>query len=229
MLMAGAHWLPMIVNGVARMDPSVSPADVLDRARSFFTEHKRGYSVIALRGRDDDLVAAAEASGLVEFGEPAPLMVIDHPPETIDVPAGMSIERVTNTEHVQALVDICADAYSVYGMPEDVAPTSMNPRSLLLADHIAAYVAYDDEGPVATATSLATHGTAYVQWVGTHRRAFGRGAGAAVTQAATIGGFEIGASLATLVASPMGAPVYRRLGWTDVGLQENRLTFEAPT
>src|SRR5689334_2651138 len=86
MLMASAHWLPVLLNGVARMDPSVAPADVLDRARAFFTEHQRGYSVFGVVGRDDDLLAAADAQGLVQFGEPAPLMAIEHPPDAVDVP-----------------------------------------------------------------------------------------------------------------------------------------------
>jgi hypothetical protein len=227
-LLAGPHWLPVLVNAVARLDPAVSPTDVLDRARAFFGEHKRGYSVLALGGRDDDLLAAAEAAGLVDIGDAAPLMAIEEPPATIDVPKGMRIERVTSEEHATAVADICSDAYAVYRMPVDVPPAVMSPPSILLAPHIAAYLAIDDEGPVATATSLGTHGTAYLQWVGTRPRAFGRGAGAAVTQAATIGGFEIGASLATLGASPMGAPIYRRLGWTDVGLLDNRVAFKPP-
>jgi hypothetical protein len=229
MLVAGPHWLPVLINGVARLDPAVAAADVLDRARQFFTPRKRGYSVFALVGQDDDLVAAAEADGLVSMGDPSPLMAIDEPPANVDMPEGMRIERVTSEAQVAALADICADAYAVYGMPADVPPAVLSPLSILLAPHMAAYNAVDDEGPVATATSLATHGTAYLQWVGTKQRAFGRGAGAAVTQAATIGGFEIGASLATLVASPMGAPVYRRLGWSDVGQMENRIAFTAPT
>jgi hypothetical protein len=228
-LLAGPHSLPVLINGVARLDPALDPTDVLDRARAFFTQHKRGYTVFALAGRDDDLIAAAEAAGCIAFGDPSPLMAIEEPPAAVDTPDGMRIERVTTEEQVAALVDICADAYAVYGMPADVFPAVGSPLSILLAPHIAAYLAIDDNGPVATANSLATHGTAYLQWVGTKQRAFGKGAGAAVTQAATVGGFEIGASMATLVASPMGAPVYRRIGWSDVGEMVNRIAFTAPT
>ena len=34
-LLAGPHWLPVLVNGVARLDQGVSPREVLDRARRF--------------------------------------------------------------------------------------------------------------------------------------------------------------------------------------------------
>src|SRR2546423_4875032 len=87
-LLAGAHWLPVLINGVARLDPSVPADDVLDRARAFFAERERGYSVFALVGRDDDLTAAAEAAGLVAFGDASPLMATDEVPASIDVPQG---------------------------------------------------------------------------------------------------------------------------------------------
>ena len=44
----------------------------------------------------------------------------------------------------------------------------------------------------------------------------GRGYGAAVTARAVIDGFANGAELALLAASPMGEPVYRRLGFREV-------------
>lgn len=227
-LIAGPHWLPVLINCAARTDPDVAPGDVLERAAEFFDARKRGFTVLGESGRDEDLMAAAESAGLVSFGEPAPLMAVEEPPETAHTPEGMRIERVTTAADVEALVGVCADAYSVYGMPDDV-PIAAMPPAALLAPHIAAYLVMDDEGPVATATALNTHGTAYLQWVGTRQRAFGRGAGPAVTEAATIGGFELGASLATLVASPMGAPVYRRLGWSDVGVLDSRVAFTTPT
>jgi hypothetical protein len=220
--------MPFLMNAVARTDPAVPAADVLARARDFFAPRDRGYSVLGLAGQDDDLIAAAEAAGFRAVGEAAPLMALDEPPAGVDLPAGARIEAVTTEADVDALADICADAYSVYGMPADVAAAVHTPRSMLLAPHIAAVVAHDDEGPVATATAVATYGTAYVQWVATRQRAFGRGFGAAVTQAVTIAGFALGARLATLGASPMGVPVYRRIGWTEVGMSVSRVTFAPP-
>lgn len=225
--MAGPHSLPMLVNAVARVEPGLSAEEVMERARAFFAPRERGFSIFAMVGRDDDLLDATTAAGFMRLGDPAPLMAIGEPPTAVDVPAGMRVEEAVSPAHVADIVAICADAYAVYGMPDDVAAAVMQPPSILLAPHIAAYVAYDLEGPIATATSLGTHGTAYLQWVGTMQRGFGRGAGAAVTQAATIGGFERGASMATLFASRMGAPVYRRLGWIDVGLVATPFTLPA--
>jgi hypothetical protein len=225
LLVAGGHPMPFLMNAVARTDPNVPAADVLARARDFFRPRDRGYSVLGLEGQDDDLIAAANADDFRAMGDAAPLMAVDEPPAVVDVPDGARIDPVKTEVDVEALVDVCADAYSVYGMPADVAAAVHTPRSMLLAPHIAAVVAQDDEGPVATATAVATMGTAYVQWVATRQRAFGRGLGAAVTQAVTIAGFALGARLATLGASPMGASVYRRIGWIDVGMSVTLVTF----
>jgi hypothetical protein len=223
-LVAGPHWLPVLVNTVTRVDPSVPAADVLAQANDFFFPRGRGYSVSALDGRDDDIIAAADEAGFISQGDAGatPLMVIDTPPDAVDLPAGGRIEQVTTVAQVDDIATLCIDAYAVYGMPPDVVPASLQPPSIVLAPHLVAYVAYDDDGPVATAQALATHGCAYVQWVATAPRAFKRGFGAAVTQATTIGGFELGASIATLMASPMGAPLYRKLGWADVGSISSR-------
>ena len=223
-LMAGPHPLPFLINCVARVEQGLAAGEVLARARAFFAPRHRGFTVFALAGTDDDLVEAAEDAGLIAFGEPAPLMAIDEPPASVDIPAGMRIEAATTAAQVAEISAVCADAYAVYGMPADVPPAVLS-ASVVLANHSAAVLAYDSEGAVATAQALATHGAAYLTWVGTRQRSFGRGAGAAVTQAATLAGFELGARLATLMASKMGAPVYRRLGWTDVGAVVSRVAL----
>ena len=56
-------------------------------------------------------------------------------------------------------------------------------------------------------------GVASVQWVGTIPTARGNGLGALVTTVVTNLAFDRGATSCTLQASPMGAPVYRRLGY----------------
>ena len=45
----------------------------------------------------------------------------------------------------------------------------------------------------------------------------GRGLAALVTRAAGNAGFDLGARLASLQASPMGEPVYRRMGYETIG------------
>ena len=57
---------------------------------------------------------------------------------------------------------------------------------------------------------------AFVGFVGTKVKARGRGLGEALTRAATNAGFDLGARLASLQASPEGYPIYRRMGYVEI-------------
>jgi len=153
-------------------------------------------------------------------------MVLTAPLPPADLPDDVRIERVTTTEQVSDAAAVCADAYSVYGMPADVAPACLTPRTVLFPN-LAAVVAYDRDGPVATASALVTRDVSYIAWVGTMQRAMRRGLGEAVTRSATVAGLELGGDVTALLASPMGAPVYRRMGFVDVGHLSSRVAFDA--
>jgi len=226
-LYAGPHPLPVLVNGAIRMDPDLAAGEVLDRARAFFGPRGHGFSVYALVGPDDDLIEAADAAGMVAFGDPAPLMVLEGSVPPADVPPDVRIEQVATPEQVSDVAAVCADAYAVYGMPADVAPACLTPRTILAPD-TAAVVAYDADGPVATASALVARRVSYISWVGTAQRAMRRGLGDAVTRSATAAGLDLGGEITTLVASPMGAPVYRRMGFADVGQHASRVVMSAP-
>jgi GNAT superfamily N-acetyltransferase len=58
------------------------------------------------------------------------------------------------------------------------------------------------------------HGVGGIGWVGTLPEEFGRGYGRAVTEAVIAEGFRRGACFMNLQASPMGEPMYRRMGFT---------------
>jgi hypothetical protein len=60
---------------------------------------------------------------------------------------------------------------------------------------------------------LLSHGISGVYAVGTIARARGKGLGEAVTRAVTNRAFDQGARAATMQASPMGQPIYRRMGY----------------
>ncbi len=227
LLYAGPHPLPVLVNGAIRLDSGVAAGEVLDRARAFFGPRGRGFSVYGLVGPDDDLIEAADAAGMVVFGDPAPLMVLDGSVAPADLPDDVRIERAVTPEQVSDAAAVCADAYAVYGMPGDVAAACLTPRTMLAPD-TAVVVAYDADGPVATASALVARDVSYIAWVGTAQRAMRRGLGDAVTRAVTAAGLDLGGEVTTLVASPMGAPVYRRIGFADVGQHASRVAMNAP-
>jgi predicted GNAT family acetyltransferase len=53
--------------------------------------------------------------------------------------------------------------------------------------------------------------------IGTHPRQRGRGLGTTVAVAVAEGLLRRGADVLSLQATPMGAPIYRRLGFSEIG------------
>ena len=87
----------------------------------------------------------------------------------------------------------------------------------IIAPHVAAFVAYMGAEPVACAMTLVSHRVAGVFYVATVEHARRRGLGDALTRMAARTGFEMGAGAAWLRASEMGAGLYRRIGFEDLG------------
>src|SRR5215467_4231022 len=68
--------LPVLANGVARIDRRVPSTVVLEEARRVFAAQGRGFTVILLGAADADLAPPCEAAGLGRFGD-SPGMVLE--------------------------------------------------------------------------------------------------------------------------------------------------------
>ncbi|MGB9377596.1 MAG: GNAT family N-acetyltransferase [Mycobacteriales bacterium] len=213
---ASPHPFPFLVSGAFRTDPSRPPADVLEHLGRFRASRGRSLPLSALGGRDDDLIEAALEVGWTLGESPDPLQVLDRQRlEGHDV-AGIAFRPVVDAAGVADLTAVCQGAHAAYGFPDDLFATLFARPEAVIAAHIRAVVGYDGDAPVATATLFLTHGVAYVGWIAVlddHQR---RGLGAAATAVVTNDGFDRGAQCTVLVASPMGAPLYRKLGFVDV-------------
>jgi GNAT superfamily N-acetyltransferase len=82
--------------------------------------------------------------------------------------------------------------------------------------HYTRYVAYQDDEAVGTSALLLHAGVAGIFAVATIPRARGRGIGTALTLAPLLEASRRGYRVGTLQSSPMGFPVYRRLGFREV-------------
>jgi hypothetical protein len=212
---ASGSWLPIGGNGVFRLDASVGAAQVIDMAEHFFWERRRGYGVkVRDTGEDDDLGAACAAAGFEAFGELVPQMVCRAPLEAPVLPEGVRLVRVDSAPGVADFTAVNGDAYATYGMPVEVPAEMFDRAEAVLADPDAAIViAYKGEQALATAMVYCADGTGSVQWVGTRPEARGLQLGSAVTTWVTNEAFARGATIVTLQASTMGAPIYVRLGY----------------
>ena len=212
---------PFLINGVARVDPAAAPASVLELGRDVFGE--RGYELVCLAGRDDDLCAAGIAAGMKAGGGADPLQRIERRPAPAAADtAGIEVRQVTDPAQLADVIAVNQDASDIYEIfPADFfANVFASPRTAI-APHLRVYVAYEDGEPIATSEYARYRDLCYIGWVAVVQRAMRRGLGHWITAHAVNAGFDDGVSAAVLLASPMGAPLYRRMGFTDIGELSN--------
>jgi hypothetical protein len=230
LVFAGGSWIPVVGNGAFRTDDAVAPDALINQADAFFARRKRGYSVkVRDTGQDTDLQAACEEAGLVTFGEPVPQMICRTRLEVLDPPGGVTLRAVRDAVGVADFVAVNTAAYGTYGMPADVFADIFDRPERVLADPQArVVVAYQGSRPVATALTYLSGGVASLQWVGTVPDARHVNLGRIVTESATNAGFDMGATSVTLQASPMGAPLYAKLGYQTVYRYHEYARWNAP-
>jgi ribosomal protein S18 acetylase RimI-like enzyme len=203
----GAYW-----NGATRVDRAVAPAEVLNSAQRFFVPRRRGYSVFIRESRDKDLEAALKAEGR-ESRFDFPCMLVERPLSERAPPPDIRIERFADRKHVDDFVRISAAAYTTLGLAAIHTVAMFGRREVLLGDHIAGFVAYRGETPLATALALISGDGAGLYWVGTMPDAQRAGLATICATLATNAAFERGAAVVTLQATRFGEPVYERLGY----------------
>jgi hypothetical protein len=227
LLYAGGHPLPVLLNGVMRTDTRSAPADVLERARAFFAARGRGFSILTRAHADAELRDAAAAAGLVQTGD-APGMVLEHRLPDATPPHDVRLRRVETRADALAFAAVMDAAYASLGMPAGVAAAQFANLETLVAPHIVAVIADLDAVPAAGAMTIVTHGVAGVYWVGTTPAARRRGLAELCARAAGNAGFDLGARIASLQASKMGEPVYRRMGYVEVTRYPTFVQFRSP-
>jgi ribosomal protein S18 acetylase RimI-like enzyme len=213
---AGSHPHPTISNAAFRIDDGADPAELIAGARAFFGERGRGFSLWIRDGQaeDRDLAAAATAAGLQSVYS-MPEMHLGRLAEVRPLPPGVELRQVRASAEVKDYWRIAAAAYVSLGFPPEAFGFYTNHQGLL-AENVAAFIAYLDGEPAAIALTIVSHGVAGIYWVGSLEQARGRGLGRATTTAAINAGFELGAETASLQASPMGKPIYLEMGFETV-------------
>jgi ribosomal protein S18 acetylase RimI-like enzyme len=199
---------------VMRTDPAVDGAEAIRRAAAFFADGDGGHIVIAREPEDADLAEAALAAGFTAAWTERP-MTLEEPPSPGASPDGIEIRPVDSPGGVHDYGIVVAEANDDPGESERAGLLFHD--DTILVPHVRAFVAYLDDEPVSCAMTLVSHGVAGVFYVATVERARRRGLGDTLTRLATNAGFELGAEAAWLGASEMGAGLYRRIGFADLG------------
>jgi GNAT superfamily N-acetyltransferase len=174
-----------------------------------FSLHTRAHA-------DTALEATLEASGFREINA-TPGMVLepgDRQGERRASPRELAVDAVATDGDRRAYAEVMAEAYAIYGTPRDSTRAFFERLDAVTGPTTQAYLGRVDGRAVAGAMLYLSHGIAGVGWVGTRPERFGRGYGSALTWYVVDEGFRRGAPLVNLQASPMGGPVYRRMGFS---------------
>ena len=223
---AGSSTHPVISNAAFRSDDGLDPDRLVTRAKDFFASRERRFSIM-LRGEEPEdlaLEVAAETAGF-QLVYAMPEMTLATPVTTPPIPARAELRKLTDSEQAEAYWKIAASSYTSIGFPAEVFAGYTN-HAGLWAENVAAFIAYLDGEPVSIAMTIVSHGVAGIYWVGSLEQARGKGLGRAVTAAATNAGFELGAEVVSLQASPMGKPIYEAMGYETV--YDYRLLMSPP-
>jgi GNAT superfamily N-acetyltransferase len=216
LLGAGSSENPAISNAAFRVDDMLDPAELLRRAREFFGARGRGFSLWTRgdRPEDRDLLEVAGEEGLNPFFE-MPEMVMARRAEQTPLPDGIELRRLERAEEAADYWRVAREAYVSIGFPPEVFD-HYDDHAGLVAENAVALLAYRGAEPLAIAMTIVTDGVAGIYWVGTADGARGEGLGRALTAAAVNAGFDLGADLTSLQASPMGEPIYRTMGFETI-------------
>jgi ribosomal protein S18 acetylase RimI-like enzyme len=206
-----------------RMDAAVDEVAALRRAGEFFDASEGGHIVLVREPDDTHLAQAALDLGYTPAWTEQ-TMALHEPPDRSPLTRDVDVRVVSTPEQVLDYGRVVAEANGDPGERERAA-LLFHDRTILVP-HIAAFVAYLDGAPVSCAMTLVSHGVAGVFYVATVASARRRGLGDALTREATCSGFELGARAAWLGASEMGADLYRRIGFSDLGT--TIIEYESP-
>ena len=199
-------------NGAYPTDAAADPARTVAAAIEFFRPHGIGWLMWVREGAAPALLDAGRHAGLREAPGP-PAMGVSPIPQPPPPPDGLQIDIATSVGDVADHAELLRQAFAV---PKDVADRFGSP-ALLDDDSMCVFVGRVDGEPVSCSLLAISGRTAGVYNVATSPDHRAKGYGAALTWAVIEEGARRGCTHAILQASQLGYPVYKRMGFVDLG------------
>jgi GNAT superfamily N-acetyltransferase len=193
---------------------SASAQSVVDRARGWYSELDRGFTIFVRKHNDSELERICESQGLPKLAD-SPGMVLNERPATRALGAQAAI-RTLELEDASAFIEVAAAAYESMGMAGALTRKLFSRPERWLSTRWHVEVVFEADEPVAGAMLLVSPEVCGVYWVGTVPSARGRGHADAVMRSISNHAFDRGARAVILQASPFGEPVYRRMGYREI-------------
>ncbi len=208
-----AHPEGAFFNNVAFPRAEVDADTVLETIGAFYVQRSFPFAIALRAHADQALETALLARGLINpVHEPGMVLLAD-PGSVADCP-GLVICPAVDDAGRDAYRHVSAEAYATYDQSRAYTADIFAQLDSVCAPTVQGFVGYAGSEPAAAAALYVSYGVAGIGWVGTVPAHRGRGYGEAVTWAVVREGFRRGAAFVNLQASPMGAPVYARMGFT---------------
>jgi GNAT superfamily N-acetyltransferase len=209
-----------LFNGVfrARLSPDAVDGTIADTLARVASRRVPMFWWVGPSTRPADLGPRLERCGFTHTGNsPAMVVSLRTLPEEPSRMAGLAVAPVRDLDELRRWARVAAMGT---GFPEQFhdelvaleAGVGLEPRG----HHYTRYVGYQDGEAAGTSALLLHAGVAGIFAVATIPRARGRGIGTALTLVPLLEARRRGYGVGTLQATPMGFPVYRRLGFREV-------------
>jgi len=183
----------------------------LDAARDFFANDPDAFVIYARPDLDTELTG----KGVIELFR-APQMVCTEPPELASVDPDVVVELTNDHADLHGYAVVAGNAFADLNFPADQTQASLDHPSFIDDPRVSLAVARMDSRIVAGALAVTDGPGTYISFVAADKEARRHGLGDAVTRLVTRSGFDAGASVASLEASPFGYKVYERMGYEEI-------------
>jgi hypothetical protein len=188
------------------------PAEYLTRARAFFSGRKKGFSLLLRGHRDQDIIQYCKDQKLFLVGE-QPGMVLDGKAKGGQAPAGAELRWVNSAEELEYFKIVAAESFMDLAFPREVSESYFKHAERVLSPFSILATVYFDGEASCCAMALLSHGIAGVYWVGTIKKARGKGLAKYCVQEVSNAAIGLGARKVVLQASKFGSPVYPKIGY----------------
>ena len=200
------------------------PYEYLTRARAFFSGRKKGFSLLLRGHRDQDIIQYCKDQKLFLVGE-QPGMVLDGKAKGGQAPAGAELRWVNSAEELEDFKIVAAESFMDLAFPREVSESYFTHAERVLSPFSILATVYFDGEASCCAMALLSHGIAGVYWVGTIKKARGKGLAKYCVQEVSNASIGLGARKVVLQASKFGSPVYPKIGYCTFTTYPHFISF----
>jgi GNAT superfamily N-acetyltransferase len=198
-----------VFNSVVYRDPAALESALPELARAYDEAGVIAWTVWTPE-RDARARAALEAGGHVLDATPQAMAA---PLDEVDAGEGAS---GLDWERADGVTEMCTILAAAFGL--ELEATSRVLAGFERVAHV--YLARRDGRAAACTAAFDVAGDCGIYWVGTLPEARGAGLATGLMRQALLDGRERGCTTTSLQATAMGRPVYRRLGYRELGVIE---------